>query len=874
MKTAILIAFVSTVLCGLMAGLAFSQAPPASSPPATAAERPDDGLSRVPATPGELIIRGKDGKPAGVCPLKHTDVKAEIAGFIARVTVTQEFSNPTTSKIEAVYTFPLAEDAAVDRMEMTIGKRTIEGEVHRREEAREIYEAAREAGHVASLLDQERPNIFTQAVANIMPGEKVKITISYTQLLKYEAGVYDFAFPMVVGPRFVPGQPTGAVTTGTGTASDTMAVPDASRISPPVAKNTRAGHDISIRVEIEAGVPMNWVNCPTHDIDCDYPTGNSAVVTLRDQEAIPNKDFLIKYEVASDQIRSGLITSAPGGQGGFFTLIMQPPKAVNQAMVTPKEMIFVIDRSGSQQGEPIKKSVDTMLHCIRNVNPGDTFNMISFANDMTTLFDAPKEFSAETEAAAVKFLSEIKADGGTVLMPALEAALKPPADPKRLRIVVFFTDGQIGNDFEALQAVQKNLGSARLFSFGIGSSPNRFLIEKMAEEGRGASEIVLLEADSKLVAERFYNRIRNPVLTDISIDWGGLPVAKDEVYPKLVPDLFSSQPLVLKGCYDRAATGKITIHGKLNGQPWSQTLEANLPKSRSDNDSLATIWARARIDDLMSKDWMGAQTGNGDPNIKDDIVNVALQYNLMTQYTSFVAVEKMVVTQGGKSVTVAVPVEMPEGAPTDGLAMAGDALVLAQPVTLGTTSLSYYRNAAPAPPALTPAAPTSLGRHLSTASSAGYGAVAKGGVAGKPTRGVTTNSSSKSAGRLSNMAVEEKLADWSCIDGAQVVRPKPKLDASLTAMLENYKARKTGPKSPKKYTVPAKIVVQGNRVQVMVWLNPGGKDKLAQLTKLGFVDRSWVISGKALIGWLPIDSLEKAGLLEFVSRISTPQYAK
>lgn len=869
MKTALRIAFVSIVLCGIAAGLAMSQGP-AATPAPVVQEVPKGALDDIPATPGELVIRGKNGQPAGVCPLKHTDVKAEIAGFIARVTVTQEFSNPTAKKIEAVYTFPLAEDSAVDKMEMTIGKRTIEGEVHRREEAREIYEAAREAGHVASLLDQERPNIFTQAIANILPGEKVKITISYTQLLKYEAGVYDFAFPMVIGPRFIPGEPTGAVATGTGMASDTTAVPDASKITPPVAKNTRAGNDVSIRVEIEAGVPMNWVNCPTHDIDCDYPTGNSAVVTLKNQAAIPNKDFLIKYEVASDQIRSGLITSAPGGQGGFFTLIMQPPKAVNQAMVTPKEMIFVIDRSGSQQGEPIKKSVDTMLHCIRNVNPGDTFNMISFANDMTTLFDAPKEFSAETEAAAVKFLSEIKADGGTVLMPALEAALKPPADPKRLRIVVFFTDGQIGNDFEALQALQKNLGSARLFSFGIGSSPNRFLIEKMAEEGRGASEIVLLEADSKLVAERFYNRIRNPILTDISVDWGGLSIAKDEVYPKLVPDLFSSQPLVLKGCYDKAATGKITIHGKLNGQPWSQTLDADLPKSKSDNDSLATIWARARIDDLMSKDWIGAQTGNGDPDIKDDIINVALQYNLMTQYTSFVAVERMVVTQGGKSMTIAVPVEMPEGAPTDGLAMAGDAVMLGQQVTAGTSWNLHYSSPAPAAPALTPAAPPRL--------TAGYGMVAKGGVAGRGVAGKLSGSAASShptsINGVSKLAAEESLADWSDKDDAQAVRPKPKLDAPLTAMLENYKAWKAGPKSPKKYTVPTKVVVQGNKVQVMIWLNPGGNGKLAQLTKLGFVDRSWVISGKALIGWLPLDSLEKAGLLEFVSRISNPQYAK
>ncbi len=825
MRTALRLALTAITLCALAAGLG-----------STDLVAPIDPTT-VPKTPGELVILGKDGKPAGACPLKHTDVDAQIAGFIARVNVVQEFHNPTNEKIEAVYTFPLPEDSAVDRMEMKVGERTIVGEIHRREEAREIYQAAKEAGHVASLLDQERPNIFTQSVANIMPGEQVKITISYTQLLKYEAGTYEFNFPMVVGPRFMPGAPTGQ--TGTGMAPDTDKVPDASKISPPITpRGTRAGHDISVKVEVQAGIRIYKAHCVTHLVDYEFPSDTSAVVTLKDQATIPNKDFVLKYDVAGDQLQSGLITTAPTGSGGFFALVMQPPEKVRRSIVRPKEMVFVIDTSGSQKGEPLAKSKETMLHCIRNVNPGDTFNMISFANSVKTLFDKPRAFNKANEAAALDYLKACEAGGGTHMLPAIEAALAGPYDPERVRIVVFFTDGYIGNDFQIIDAVQKNEGRARVFSFGIGNSVNRFLVEKMAEEGRGACEIVLLTSDSKQVAAKFYERIRNPLLTDITIDWNGLPVVADEVYPKRPPDLFSSQPLVLKGRFTGPASGEIIVRGKLGGQNWGRRIPAILPDTQADNDALVSVWARGKVEELTSKDWMGHQTGNPDPNLKEDIINVALDYNLMTQYTSFVAVERMTITEGGTSRTIAVPVEMPEGVSYDGVS-AGDKLGTLYAAGRGASG-GYAYFAVPRSPAPAKGAPVAAATRL--------------GLKRADTR---------------EMLQEDYAHGEETAEQKNERLVSRKLDKTLRDLRELVK--KSGESEVK--SIPGKLSVKDGKVEVVLWLKPDSRDKLPDLEKLGLAGHTWLIKEKTLIGWIPISKLEEIALLEYVARLSVPSYA-
>src|SRR6185295_15267014 len=333
---------------------------------------------------GDLQVLDPNGKPKGQCPLKHTDVKAEITGFLSRVTLTQEFENPFKEKIEAVYTFPLPANAAVDDMTMVVGDRTVRGKILRREEAEAVYEAAKNNGQRASLLNQERPNIFTQSVANILPGEKIKITISYVETLTYEDGAYEFVFPMVVGPRYVPGNPTGAQ--GNGFSPDTDRVPDGSKITPkPAPPGMRAGHDVSLDITLDAGVPIDGLVSRTHDVDVERPDDRRAHVRLKDRETIPNKDFILRYDVAGKKIADALLTHSTG-HSGFFTLILQPPERVTAEDVTPKEIVFVLDTSGSMSGFPIEKAKESMKLALDNLYPSDTFNLITFAGDTHILF--------------------------------------------------------------------------------------------------------------------------------------------------------------------------------------------------------------------------------------------------------------------------------------------------------------------------------------------------------------------------------------------------------------------------------------------------------------------------------------------------------
>ena len=850
-RTTLLLAVAALMSVGLCADRAVSYA----------------NLNETPVTPGELVIVTEGGKQAGACPLKHTDVDAEISGFIARVTVTQQFHNPTGEKIEAVYTFPLPQDSAVDRMEMKVGERTIVGEIHPREEAREIYEAAKASGHVAGLLDQQRPNIFTQAVANITPGAEVTITISYTQLLKYEAGDYEFVFPMVVGPRFIHGESVGHE--GTGTEDDTTSVPDASKISPPMMpKGTRAGHDISLAVRIEAGVPIYSTQSILHDADYEFPSATSAVVTLKDKNTIQNKDFVLKYSVAGEMVQSGAITHAPGGGMGYFALVVQPPKSAKPKFITPKEMIFVIDTSGSQSGEPIKKSKETMVHCIKNTNPGDTFNMIAFANDARKLFDRPRTFNRENEKQALEFLDKCEASGGTNVLGAIRGALTQPADPNRLRIVVFFTDGYIGNDFEILDCIQKDLGSARIFGFGIGNSVNRFLIEKMSELGRGVPEFVLLSSDGQQVAQKFYDRIRNPLITDVSIDWNGLPIATDEVYPKRIPDLFTAKPLVLKGYYTAPASGEIIIRGNVAGEPWAKRVQVDLPENQPFDDSLASIWARAKVDDLMNKDWMGAQTGEPDASIREQIVDLALEYDLMTQYTSFVAVETMTITDGDTCRTIAVPVEMPEGLEkgcesVDGVCFGGVA--------------RYARGSSALKAASAPGASTSLGYGYSDGR-------------------VTNGSMELNAGEESWLGEVDGDKNTDSPGGEAATGESAAGDKPIEEPAEEVLQRKADKRIHQLYTalqnakvssavigIDETIPIIDNRVQVMIWLGSdwdkameeakAGEDSpIKKLEEAGLEDHQWALEGKMLIGWVDIDKLADVARLDLVARMTLPDF--
>ena len=611
-------------------------------------------------TQGTLRAVNEDGEVILEFPLKHTSVYAQISGFLAQVEVKQHFHNPHKDKIEAVYVFPLPENSAVNEMIMVVGQRNIYGEIHKRMEARRIYEQARAVGKRTALLEQERPNIFTQSVANIQPGEEIVITIRYVQALKYDRGVYRYVFPMVVGPRFIPGPPTGKQ--GTGWSQDTNTVPDASRITPPVLKpGRRSAHDISLTVTLDAGLSIEDLNSKSHDIELTEEGVGKATVSIMTQDTIPNKDFVLEYRVAEDKPRGAYLTHY-SQQGGYLLLMIQPSLESVTQNLEPKEIFFVVDCSGSMSGYPIQKVKEAMYHCIQGISPDDTFQIIRFSSNASAFAPKPVPATRLHKEEALDYIQTLHGSGGTRMIEGIKACLDFPQAAERQRIVFFMTDGKIGNDDQILAAIKEKVGTTRLFSFGVGSSTNRSLLERMAQVGRGTSQYIRQDEDPQPVITAMLSRISKPYLTDVEINWGGLSVT--DVYPNPVPDLYSAQPLILFARYDVAGQGEVTLRGTINGQPYEERIWISLPNWYPDNGSLASVWAREKIKYLMLE-----QLGGRMPAIEQEVTNLALEYNLMSQYTSFVAVDE-VIPEGSDTTlprTIAIPVPIPDGVSFTGI---------------------------------------------------------------------------------------------------------------------------------------------------------------------------------------------------------------
>jgi Ca-activated chloride channel family protein len=807
------------------------------------------------ATSGSLQVLDPSGKPRAECPLKHTDVKAEISGFLSRVVVTQEFENPFTEKIEAVYTFPLPQNAAVDDMTMTVGDRTVRGKILRREEAEAVYEAAKTGGQTASLLNQERPNIFTQSVANILPGEKIKITISYVETLKYENGSYEFVFPMVVGPRYVPGKPTAPTnTSGNGFAPDTTRVADASRITPrPAPEGMRAGHDVSFEVTLDAGVSIDGLSSKTHDVDIERPDDHRALIRLKDLATIPNKDFILRYDVAGQKISDALLTHS-GNKGGFFTFILQPPERVTAEDVTPKELVFVLDTSGSMSGFPIEKAKETMKMALDNLYPHDTFNLITFAGDTNILFPEPVPATKENLAKAQAFLESRTGGGGTEMIKAIRASLAPSDAQGHLRIVCFMTDGYVGNEMEIIGEVQKH-PNARVFSFGIGSSVNRYLLDNMAKYGRGEVEYVALNDDGSAAARRFHERVRSPLLTDISIDWSGLPVA--DVYPKTIPDLFGAKPVILSGRYTGTGRGTIRLKGKMSGRDFIREIPVDFSSSQTQHDVLATLWARTRVDDLMSQDFKDAQQGTIAEEVKQNIIQLGLQYRLMTQFTSFVAVEEMIVTDGGQPRRIDVPVEVPEGV-NRGTAYGRENESIS--IGGGVLARQFAYVISPKPSPGTAKAKAARPSRVSGGPGGGGG----GGIAS-----ATSPASPPSPQRSSNTILMDGVTDVDVVrtlstEERKKAEMQAKFQASVLAVVERLK-NKNSVAAPDE----AKFIRNG-KADIQIWLTDKSDETIAALKALGFEVVLDPKSARMIIGRLPIEKLAALGELKSV-RYVAPQ---
>ena len=827
----------------------------------------DPGIMQV-AEGGALEAVDKEGNPLGACPLRHTAVEVEISGPFARTVVEQTYTNPFPRTIEAVYTFPLSNRAAVDRMTMVVqgpsGEKIVEGEVKERAIARAIYEDARESGYVASLLEQERPNIFTQSVANIEPGATVKVRIATIEMVERKDGVSQYAFPMVVGPRYIPGRSTLAGTSlpklpdgwtvreglvlrgparvetdpgaaiagprlermlgeaipvkatdnaaidamlayadaipfvakyangsaergmfsptvsigeingrfffvtqaaqgavgGTGFATPTDQVPDADRITPmPTRPETRAGHDISVKVTIDSGgAPLGAIESLQHEVRVDSNATGERVVSLVDQKTIPNRDFVLRWNTGGGAVEPAFFAHTSDSRdadakGGFFALMLEPPARIAPAEIRPRELVFVLDVSGSMDGFPIEKSKELARKAIARMRPNDTFNIVTFAGNTAVLWPEPKPATAENIAAADRFIAGTSSGGGTEMMAAINAALVQPGrsgvepakllalpadgraltvavpagtmavdgarwkidagaaangtrrsvqaeipvvlpeNPKRLavllegswttkdservfvartarfedadartRFVFFLTDGYIGNDQAVVEAVYDNARASRVFSFGIGSSVNRFLLEEMARAGRGACEVVTLAEEANAVVDRLVRRIDAPVLTDLEIAVDPA-LGIRELLPAgaRLPDLYDVEPLVLLGRFDRAARGSITLRGRTGAGPWERTVSVELPEREAQHDVVPALWARAKVDELLLPKMAAVESDALDAATQRAVIRLGEAFHITTPYTSFVAVEKSRVVVGGKPMLVSVPVELPSG---------------------------------------------------------------------------------------------------------------------------------------------------------------------------------------------------------------------
>ena len=581
-------------------------------------------------------------------PLKHTDVEAVIRGYIGTVGVKQRFENPFDTKIEAVYLFPLPEKAAVSEFLMVIGERTIRGIVREKEEAEQIYRQARAQGYRASLLVQRRPNVFEQKVANIEPGKSIDVDITYFHTLAYKDGWYSFVFPSVVGPRYNPpdhADPLGAVSRGSNGAD-----PAAVEYLTP---NERSGHDISIRLDIDAGVAIEELKS-THEVAVTRPTRTTAEVALKNETTVPNRDFVLDFRVAGETMKSNLLAyKDPETGDGYFTLMLIPPRQATAVARQPLELVFVIDASGSMRGRPLQQAKEAVATALDRLGEDDTFQIIRFSENASQFGPVPVPATPRNLGAARGYLSSLQSGGGTEVIQGIKAALDFPHDSSRLRFVSFLTDGYIGNEAEILAAIRLRIGASRIFSFGVGSSVNRYLLERMATVGRGVVAYLGLNDSARTVMDGFLDRISRPVLADIEIDWGAMTVAS--MYPSAIPDLFVGRPLVLTGAFTGATTS-ISISGLAAGE--RQTLAVALDKNTTAGSSLAKVWARTRIAELADR-----QAWSGDPGgeLREAIANTALHHQLVSNYTSFVAVDSLMRTAGDHGVTVHQAVPVPDG---------------------------------------------------------------------------------------------------------------------------------------------------------------------------------------------------------------------
>ena len=593
-----------------------------------------------------------DATPTEVpLPLRHTDVRATVTGYISAVDVTQQFENPYDEKIEAVYLFPLPEKAAVNEFVMTIGERKIRGILREKEEARQIYEDARAQGYQASLLVQHRPNIFEQKVANIEPGKRIDVNIRYFHTLAYEDGWYSFVFPTVVGPRY---NPRGlARSRRSRAAARIFARRPAGTAVRYLRPSERSAHDH--RRSASTSMPAS----PSRSSRPRTPSRRAATArrshtsSSRAAAPFPTATSCSSFASRASTIKSNLLTYTDAQtKQGYFTLLVYPPAAPETLRRQQVEMVFVVDTSGSMSGQPLAQARAAINAALERLDRNDTFQIMNFSSSVRQFASYPIPATYDNIERAREYVRRLGAEGGTEMLSGIRAALGFHRDAERTRFVTFLTDGYIGNEAEILGEVQRTIGDARIFSFGVGNAVNRYLLDGLATEGRGAVAYLGLDDSAAEVMEFYFERISRPALTDVAIDWNGL--AATDVYPARLPDLFAGRPIIVTGKF-RGAVGDVAVRGRLGSEAVSYATGA---ARDSQQPALRSLWARLRIEDLARR-----QTLSGDANgdLAGAIRATALEHSLMSAYTSFVAVDASERTAGERGTTVHQAVPVPNG---------------------------------------------------------------------------------------------------------------------------------------------------------------------------------------------------------------------
>ena len=575
-------------------------------------------------------------------PLKSTSASVRVAGVIADVRVTQLYQNEGKRPIEAIYVFPASTRAAVYGMKMTIGGRVVEARIRKRDEARRDYERARDQGKTASLLEQQRPNVFQMSVANIMPGDEVRVEMQYTELIVPAERVYEFVYPAVVGPRYADRRAEAA--------------PPAEHWvqNPTLRQGEAPTYAFGISVELSAGLPIRELACPSHRVQTVYGSPSAATVTLDPSETHGgNRDYVLRYRLDGDRIRSGLLLFEGKGEN-FFLLMMQPPKRVAPADIPAREYIFVVDVSGSMHGFPLEISRRLMADLIGSLKPTDRFNVLLFSGGSSVLAEEPLPATPENIARALQLIDRQRGGGGTELLPALQRAMSLKKAAGVSRTVVIATDGYVTVEEEVFDLIRNSLGDANLFAFGIGTSVNRHLIEGMARAGMGEPFVIAKPDEARAQAETFRKLIQSPVLTQVQLDIRGFEAY--DVEPPAIPDVLAERPVIVFGKWRGRAKGTLSISGIAGEGRFADTLEVDTVKPSPSNAALRYLWARQRI--ALLSDYNRLRSS--DSRIRE-LTDLGLRYNLLTACTSFVAVDSEARNAGGTPAMVKQPLPLPQG---------------------------------------------------------------------------------------------------------------------------------------------------------------------------------------------------------------------